>query len=207
MRLASLAAKNVITAAPWDSLDKAISLMEEHQIHHLPIVIDGKPAGIVSDRDLLLSVGWKLTSGRRTHDHPSQVIGPAVLSEVMSKPVVTIPHDASVLEAARVMVGRCISALVLTRNNQIAGIVSKIDLLRFAQDLPLGDVRQSALFDSVTRHMRASLVTAKPRDSVAEVARLMHDHHIRHVPVAVDDWPVGNRVRQGYSARVRKRMG
>ena len=51
-----------MTRQPWtissqSSLSDAHAVMREHAIRHLPVIDDGKLVGIVSDRDLRLSVG------------------------------------------------------------------------------------------------------------------------------------------------------
>jgi CBS-domain-containing membrane protein len=48
------------TVTPTASIDRAISLMEQEEIHHLCVVDAHKLAGIVSDRDILISTGWML---------------------------------------------------------------------------------------------------------------------------------------------------
>lgn len=56
-------AKTVMTPFPWsvdaqDSLGRAIQMMQEHDIHHLPVADEGVLIGVVSDRDIknLLSI-------------------------------------------------------------------------------------------------------------------------------------------------------
>lgn len=43
----------VLTAQPSDSVDHALSLMTEHRIRHLPVVMDEKVVGVLSIGDLV----------------------------------------------------------------------------------------------------------------------------------------------------------
>ncbi|ACT48996.1 CBS domain-containing protein [Methylotenera mobilis] len=43
----------VLTATPSDSVEYALSLMTEHRIRHLPVVVDGKVVGVLSIGDLV----------------------------------------------------------------------------------------------------------------------------------------------------------
>lgn len=52
----SVATTDLKTVAPDTHVRDCARLIREHGIRHLPVVRDGKPAGIVSARDLLLEV-------------------------------------------------------------------------------------------------------------------------------------------------------
>jgi len=43
----------VLTASPSDSVEHALSLMTEHRIRHLPVVVDEKVVGVLSIGDLV----------------------------------------------------------------------------------------------------------------------------------------------------------
>jgi len=43
----------VLTANPNDSVEHALSLMTEHRIRHLPVVVDEKVVGVLSIGDLV----------------------------------------------------------------------------------------------------------------------------------------------------------
>ena len=56
----------------------------------------------------------------------------ANLGDVMSSPVITVGHSATVAEAARVMRGSNVGSVVVTRAQAIAGIFTERDLVRAA---------------------------------------------------------------------------
>jgi len=56
-------ARPVITVHSTDSIEKCMQLMTSHRIRHLPVVDDGRLAGLVSIGDL---VNWVIVSQRHT---------------------------------------------------------------------------------------------------------------------------------------------
>lgn len=190
MKLAALATKKVISVKPGDSIDKAIGLMEEHDIHHLPVIETGVVVGIISDRDILVSVGWKLTSERKEAGR-GPVIGPRCVAEIMSKPVLAMTPEDTVQDAALSMIERRVSAIVVAREGHVSGIFTKLDLLTHAQDFAKSPAARAILKQTVEEHMRVSVFTATPKEPLVEVASLMHRKGLRHVPVVVEKTLVG----------------
>jgi len=52
----NLAALDLITVTPQDDLQEAARLMSEHDIAHLIVVTDGRPAGVLSTLDVARAV-------------------------------------------------------------------------------------------------------------------------------------------------------
>ena len=191
MNLSALASKDVVSVTPSDSLDKAIELMEEHAIHHLPVVGTEGVVGILSDRDLLVSVGWLLSGERRIERGRGNLAGPANVAQIMTTPVVTMTADQSVSEAAQQMIERRISAIVLVRAKQVLGIITKFDLLRHTSELTQDMGAPSALEDLVGQHMRTDVCSLGPEDSILKASSTMRERGLRHIPVIVDESVVG----------------
>jgi CBS domain-containing protein len=55
---------SVVTCAPTDSVDSLASTMTERRIRHMPVLVDGKLAGIVSIGDVVKSRITELESDR-----------------------------------------------------------------------------------------------------------------------------------------------
>ncbi len=55
MKLGQLSTTTVFCVAPEDPVDRAFEMMEEHGIHHLPVLASDQVVGMVSDRDLLVA--------------------------------------------------------------------------------------------------------------------------------------------------------
>ena len=85
-------------------LSDAARRMHEHHIGHLPVLEEGRVVGLVSQRDLLAAALTKALdfepAQRRTFLRSVEV------AEVMAKDVATVGPDATLAEAARILVGR-----------------------------------------------------------------------------------------------------
>jgi len=191
MNLGTLVTSAVVTIGPDDSLDTAICQMEEHNIHHLPVVEHGRVVGMLSDRDLLLSVGWMLSRDRDVDRHSHVVSGPMLVGDVMSAPVLRVPASATISEAAAVLFEHRIGAVPVLSGERLIGLLSRSDLLKYASEVGLGDSHFDVLHEPVEKHMRASVTAAHVSDSIQSVVTMMHEKHLRHVPVLGDDFVIG----------------
>lgn len=130
------------------------------------------------------------------------------VGDVMTSNVVCIGPQATVLEAARLLLGERISALpVVDGAGKLVGILSEGDLIHRAEigsDKPAR--RWTAIFadggrlarDFLKAHgrtvaevMSKKVVTVGEATSLAEVAALMDEHRVKRVPVLRDGRIVG----------------
>jgi CBS domain-containing protein len=110
--------KEVIVADPdWSVLDAARK-MAAKRIGGLVVVRAGRPVGLVTERDVL----WKVTAKDR---NPKKVM----VREIMTAPVVTITPLATLRAAARLMIGHNVRRLVVTRLDNVEGIVTARDVV------------------------------------------------------------------------------
>lgn len=118
--------------------------------------------------------------------------------DVMTTVVATIPADATVQEAAKVMLQRGISALpVMDNKDRVVGMVSEGDLVRRAElgtDAPrswwLHAFAEDAVRDYLRTHgasvrevMASPVISVRRTTPLDEVARLLEKHRIKRVPV------------------------
>ena len=100
--------------------------------------------------------------------------------------VLRIDAEASVLEAVKQMVEANIGSLLVTKDGEIAGIVTERDYLRrVAHEGPTdGEV-------TVEEIMSSPLIVVTPETTIDECMALMTDRRIRHVPVVEGSDVVG----------------
>ncbi|MCB9077881.1 MAG: cystathionine beta-synthase [Anaerolineaceae bacterium] len=117
--LQAKAVRDVYTVSPSDTMQKVIELMKRLDISQMPVAEDGRLVGMVSEVELLNHMLFS------THQHsPDETI-----AEMISPNVTTIDIDApmetlmSIFTTARVV--------VVLENEQIVGVITKIDLLDF----------------------------------------------------------------------------
>jgi CBS domain-containing protein len=96
--------------------------------------------------------------------------------------VATIDGGASVRAAVELLARRGIGALVVSSDGRhIDGIMSERDVAR-----GLHERGAALLTDPVSSVMTAEVHTCRPDASVHELARMMTDRRVRHVPVLED---------------------
>ena len=121
----------VITVRPHDSIRHAREVMEEHRINQLPVVVDGRLVGIVTDRDLrdaFPSVFEQLGARKRPR---VKVADPAAIrvEDIMTSAILTLPPDAPVEDAARLLRKERIGALPIVGGGRLVGILTRSDVL------------------------------------------------------------------------------
>ncbi len=103
-----------VTASPDDKLSIVHDRMLEGGFRCVPVVKDGKPIGIITDRDIRTHTGaWEHTEAFKA----------------MSEHLVTVSPSTSIHEAARLLRERKIGALPVIENGQLAGVITTSDVL------------------------------------------------------------------------------
>ena len=92
--------------------------MDELDVGSIVITSEGKPAGIITERDIALKV---LLKDRRASEVKAK--------EIMAFPLVTIESETSVDEACKLAARKRIKRLPVVENGMLVGIVSIRDLL------------------------------------------------------------------------------
>jgi len=113
----------VVTCNPEMSVADAASLLAERRIGALPVVSEGEPLGIFSERDVLYGLARE---------------GAAVLDrtvrEVMTTPALTVARETSVLAALSLMTLRRVRHLPVVEAGELIGFVSIGDLVKVRID-------------------------------------------------------------------------
>lgn len=95
--------------------------------------------------------------------------------------VTTVSPGESVTEVLRHITERNLGALPVVDGGRIVGIVSERDVVRRLHE------QGGALLDArVSEVMTADVVTCAPGDGVGDLARVMTERRVRHLPVVVD---------------------
>lgn len=129
MEAEMLMSLEVVTVPPELSLEAAHRIMLDRGLRHLPVVAGQKLAGILSDRDLLLSIG---RGAEGAFVYPKQSVG-----ELMSLSPISAGPNASVGELAKAMLEAKIDAIpILTAQNVLVGLVTSTDLMKVLALLP-----------------------------------------------------------------------
>jgi CBS domain-containing membrane protein len=129
LRVRDLMTATVHTVGRNDKVSEADALMERERVRHLPVVDEsGDLAGIVSRRDIFRTA-LKRTLGYGTTAQ-DRLFGLLSVKEVMTTAVETVAADAPAAEAARRMIEKKISALVVVEGERIVGMLTEADFVR-----------------------------------------------------------------------------
>jgi CBS domain-containing protein len=121
--------ENVITITPDTSLKEAHDLMNEKGIRRLPVVADGKILGIVTLGDMRGAEPSRASSLSIWEVH--HLLARLKVSEIMTRNPATIQQNASIGEAARIMLEKKFSGLpVVDDENHLVGIITESDIFR-----------------------------------------------------------------------------
>jgi CBS domain-containing protein len=120
-RLRKIMVENVVTAEPNDSVDQVAELMNRHEIGCVIIVCNGKPVGVVTERDMIKRVVCGSRGSRKEK-----------IAEIMSEHLIEASPEMLAGDAAKLMLERNIKKLPIVENGQLLGLVTLTDLIRSA---------------------------------------------------------------------------
>ena len=156
-RVDQLMSPSVVTVAPDLPLTEVAALLVRHGISGLPVVVDGKVLGVVSEADILAKeqgddgreedrfLAWLLG---RDIDRLREKMAARTAGEAMSSPAITIESRRSPASAAALMLERGVKRLPVTHHGTLVGILTRADLVRaFARsdDAIAEDIRTGVL--------------------------------------------------------------
>jgi serine/threonine-protein kinase len=127
----------VVTVNCEDGFRTIVRTLEQHRVSAVPVVdSEGLVVGIVSEGDLLIKEAEPMPSkavlfeGKQRRLEKAKAMGRSA-KEVMTAPVVTIEPEATLAQAAHLMLGKRVKRLpVIDQHGQLAGIVSRGDILK-----------------------------------------------------------------------------
>jgi CBS domain-containing protein len=109
----------VVSVLPTDPVFEAASKMMSHGIGAVVVESGGRPEGIVTERDLIKRVLIEGKDPKKT-----------ACREIMSKPLITIDPEASILKAITLMKEKEIRRIVAVKGGKMVGIVTEKELIR-----------------------------------------------------------------------------
>lgn len=144
MKVKDLMTKNVISVKPDELLGDVVVKFMGNKISGAPVVDEGELVGVISKADILKQLStagsihellvavsglWEKNKKNNNMDYLKKV-SERVVSDVMSRHVVTVDPESSIERAARLMVNRNINRLPVVENKKLLGIVARGDLIK-----------------------------------------------------------------------------
>jgi CBS domain-containing protein len=100
--------------------------------------------------------------------------------------IYSVPPEAPVLEAIKVMAEHGVGALLVMQGDKLLGVVSERD---YARKVILKG--RSSNETQVSQIMSAPVLTVRPDQSVNDCMRIMTENRVRHLPVVEGERVVG----------------
>jgi CBS domain-containing protein len=131
MNIRDVMTPNPRSVSPQDSIQNAARIMRDEDTGVVPVVDNGKPIGVVTDRDIVV----------RAVAEGGQLNRP--VREIVTNELVAATPDMSVREATELMSTHQIRRLPVVENNRLVGIVSIGDIaVKEGRDSRVGDALQ-----------------------------------------------------------------
>jgi len=127
MKVSEIMSTNFITIDKDQKLIDALSLLRKKKdVGRLVVTQGDKVIGVISFRDVADRMG----------SHKTEGISPKSMhiSSAMSYPIISISPNADVVEAAKIMLDKRISSLVVMDNDEVKGLLKKIDFIKMLKN-------------------------------------------------------------------------
>ena len=122
---------NPVTISPKATYAEALRLLRLKKLHAVPVVDkEGQLVGIMTEKDLLDVLPVAVLPVYIT----SYLLSAMAIEEAMTRPVITVPEDYPLEEAARILIDNKIGSLPAMRGHQLVGIITKSDIFRAMTD-------------------------------------------------------------------------
>ncbi|MCW6652695.1 CBS domain-containing protein [Aerococcaceae bacterium NML210727] len=117
---------NLITITPDTTVIKALDLMREHDIHRLPVVVNGQLQGLVTE-SIIAKHSPSTATSLSVHEL-NYLLNKTTAQDIMIKQVVTVAPDALLEQAAVLMRTKNLGVLVVVEDNRPVGIITDKDV-------------------------------------------------------------------------------
>lgn len=183
--------RDLITLSTKASIGDTLTTMLDNQLGAIPLVdADGKLVGIVTERDIALSLAG--------------MAGKETVHEYMSPKVFTTTPGTPLESACKIMVRNGLRRIPIVggeadiskANKKLLGILTSTDVIRFLNAKELFDNLNSNLASdvlkiTVSEIMVKDLITVEQTMMIGELCQLFAEKNIGGVPIIKDDEIVG----------------
>ncbi len=101
------------------TVSEAAAIMRDREVGSLVVLEDGRPTGIVTERDVVTKVAAANLSAEET-----------TVRSIMTSPLIAVHPHQEVAEAARVMAARKIRRLPVIKEGKLVGMLTENDVIR-----------------------------------------------------------------------------
>jgi CBS domain-containing protein len=172
--ISTVMTKDMVTVNKNKDIVETINLLLENHIGGVPVVDDGKMVGIVSKSDFIDTCKGKAYEK-------------TLVEEVMSVDLVSVSSHDRLMHARRVMLDSKIGRLLISENDELAGILSSKDIIRamisFRKDVPAKHQKAKIKECLVEKYMTQNVKKINNKATIAELANDMLETGYNGYPV------------------------
>lgn len=180
MNVADIMSSPVYVINADEPVSHARKLMLRHRIGTLPVLNEGKMIGIVTKSDISNRLAQAEPLWRR------RPIDQIPIKLIMTETVITIYPEASISQAAILMLENGIHNVPVVKNGNIVGIVTRTDLMRYVAE------HSEKMNTKVPSLMTEDVIFVHRHHTINHVIEEMNKNEIARVIVKGDDGkPVG----------------
>ncbi|MGC9517866.1 MAG: CBS domain-containing protein [Methanomicrobiales archaeon] len=179
MEVKEIMIEDVVVIQDTDQIAYARNLMLKHGFSRL-VVIDSKgiPVGIVTEKDIARKLRGNGAAWRK------RPIDKISIRRVMHNDLITVKPDTLVKYAVDSMLKNDISSLPVIDGEELVGIITKSDLMKFYMDKFQSKWKVSEL-------MSSEVITVNENHAITHVINIMEDNNIGRIVVMRDSEPIG----------------
>ena len=128
MNVARRMKRNPVFVDEADSMKKAMDLLKEHEIRHLPVLKDGeKLVGILSERDIKQASPSPATALEIREIY--YLLDKVKVKQIMTRRPYTVSSSAPIEEAALIIREKKIGCLPVVDEGKLVGILTETDII------------------------------------------------------------------------------
>jgi acetoin utilization protein AcuB len=128
MNVAKRMKRNPVFVDEGDSMKKAMDLLKEHEIRHLPVLKDGdRLVGILSERDIKQASPSPATALEIREIY--YLLDKVKVKQIMTRRPYTVSSSAPIEEAALIIREKKIGCLPVVDDGKLVGILTETDII------------------------------------------------------------------------------
>ena len=123
----------VVCVTPKTKIEEAIDLLAEHHISGMPVIIENKVIGVITEADIISAITGKQKPKPKLLDLLHKRTGkiPTLVKDVMTTPAITVVSSTPVYEIAELFKIKSINRVpVVDEQNTLFGIVTRADVVK-----------------------------------------------------------------------------
>jgi len=180
MNVADIMSSPVYIINTDEPVSRARKLMLRHRIGTLPVLNEGKMVGIVTKSDISNRLSQAEPLWRR------RPIDQIPIKMLMTETVITIYPEASIIQAATLMLENEIHNVPIVKNGNVLGIITRTDLMRYVAE------NSGKMSTKIHNLMTEDVISVHRHHTINHVIDEMNRHEIARVIVKDDEGkPVG----------------